>query len=349
MSNIAVYAPLAWLGPQRLVADAVVLIEGDTVVYADDRAGAPAFEPDEEIEVRGFLMPAAADRHVHIGLADPFAVLARGVTAVRDLGWPTDAIFRLAEDSTWAVTQGPLIVPSGPVLTAPGGYPSNAAWAPPGTAWAVESPEQARLAVKDLAHSGVGQIKVAIDAEAGPTMDDATLVAIVEAANARSLPVTAHAHGPGQIERAIGAGVAELAHTPWSERLHDRVIEAMAKSLRVVSTLDVFSRGNDTQEIRNALDNLRRFHALGGNVVYGTDLGNGPVPPGIHVRELLLLREAGLSPDEIIAALIRAPLEPGAPADLIVTPESPFGDLSALAELWLVMRAGKVVMATSAP
>ena len=30
-------------------------------------------------------MPAVADRHVHIGLADPGAVLLGGVTAVRDL------------------------------------------------------------------------------------------------------------------------------------------------------------------------------------------------------------------------------------------------------------------------
>ncbi len=43
-------------------------------------------------------MPAAADRHVHIELGDPVAMLQRGVTAVRDLAWPTDRIFALADD-----------------------------------------------------------------------------------------------------------------------------------------------------------------------------------------------------------------------------------------------------------
>ena len=59
--------------------------------------------------------------------------------------------------------------------------------------------------------------------------------------------------------------------------------------MRIVSTLDIQSYGRDTPEIRTALDNLRRFHAAGGEVSYGTDLGNGPIPAGIHTREVLLL------------------------------------------------------------
>ena len=49
--------------------------------------------------------------------------------------------------------------------------------------------------------------------------------------------------------------------------------------MRIVSTLDIHGWGSDTPEIRTALDNLSRFHAAGGRVVYGTDLGNGPIPP----------------------------------------------------------------------
>ena len=55
--------------------------------------------------------------------------------------------------------------------------------------------------------------------------------------------------------------------------------------MRIVSTLDILSFGRDTAELRVALDNLRRFHDAGGEVVYGTDLGNGPIPSGDpHVR-----------------------------------------------------------------
>ncbi len=341
--TVLVRAPLAWFGPGRLVARAAVVADGDRVTFAGQEADAP--EANEIVELDGFLMPAAADRHVHIGLSDPVAVLGRGVTAVRDLGWPADAIFSMAEASQWESFAGPLIVPAGPILTAPGGYPSTDGWAPKGTALEIAEPEDAVWAVEDLISRGAGQIKVALDSEAGPTPSDAILAAIVATAAEDELPVTVHAQGDGQVERAVGAGVAELAHTPWSHRLPDRTVQAMAGSVRVVSTLDMLSFGNDTPQIRVALDNLRRFHDAGGEVVYGTDLGNGDIPPGIHVRELMLMREAGLSNNEIIAGLIRAPIEEGGPADLIGLPESPFSDLSVFDDLLLVMRGGQVAWA----
>ena len=70
-------------------------------------------------------MPAVADRHVHIRLADPGAVLLGGVAAVRDLAWPADEIFALADASELPSFNGPLIRAAGPMLTAPGGYPTS--------------------------------------------------------------------------------------------------------------------------------------------------------------------------------------------------------------------------------
>ena len=98
----------------------------------------------------------------------------------------------------------------------------------------------------------------------------------------------------------------------------------LAARMRIVSTLDILSFGRDTPAIRTALENLRRFHDAGGTVTYGTDLGNGAIPAGIHTRELLLLREAGLSNEDVLAALVRAPLEIDAPADVIAR-EDPCG------------------------
>ena len=126
------------------------------------------------------------------------------------------------------------------------------------------------------------------------------------------------------MERALGAGVDELAHTPWT-RLSDDVLETCAKRLRIVSTLDILSFGRDTPEIRTALDNLRRFHDAGGEVIYGTDLGNGP-SPGIHTRELQLLAEAGPQIPSAPTLMVRAPLAAGAPADLIVLFWDPASD-----------------------
>ena len=77
-------------------------------------------------------------------------------------------------------------------------------------------------------------------------------------------------------------------------------------------------------------------------MIYGTDLGNGPIPPGIHTREAMLLAEAGLEFEEVLEAMIRAPLEPGAPADLVSFAASPLDNLAALGDLRLVIRAGRV-------
>ncbi len=294
------------------------------------------------MEVDGFLMSAGADRHVHIGLSDPWSVVRGGITAVRDLAWPADRIFPLAELSDSPAYDGPLIRAAGPMLTALGGYPVHAGWAPEGTGLEVGGAADAMAAVDGLVTRGATAIKVSLHAEAGPTPDDATLVAIVDAARRHDLPVTAHAQGAGQVERALGAGIDELAHTPWMP-LGDDVVRQVADRMRIVSTLDILSFGRETAELRIALDNLERFLVAGGEVVYGTDLGNGSIPAGIHVRELELLRRAGLDPDGVLQALVRAPLAPGAPADLIALAGDPLEDLGAFDRIVAVIRGGRRV------
>ena len=343
--TLAIYAPLAWFGPGRTVRDAAVVLSGGEVVFAGPAGEAPGAE--RIIELDGFLMPAAADRHVHIGSLDPAMVLAGGVTAVRDMGWSADEIFSLADASEMPTFNGPLIRAAGPMITTKGGYPLTAGGAPDGTGVEVtEDPQDAIEVVHDLARRGAAHVKVALNIEDGPTVSDATLAAIVQTAQELDLPVAAHAQGPGQVERALGAGVDELAHTPWTDRLSDATLEALARTLRFVSTLDIRSYGRDTPEIRTALDNLRRFAQAGGRVHYGTDMGHGRIPLGIHGRELVLMREAGLAAEQVLGTLIRSPLEPGTPADMIGVAGDPFDSLEALSELVLVVRGGRVVAAT---
>ena len=340
MSNLSIRAPLAWLGTDGLTPDVQIDLDGG--VIASVGRVHPVPDDTELVAAGGIVMPAAADRHVHIGLADPAAVLARGVTAVRDLGWPADSIFPLADLSELPAFDGPLIRAAGPMLTVSDGYPTRDGWAPPGTGREVSGPEEAAATVKELTALGATAIKVSLNAEAGPVPSDAELTAICDAAHEAELPVTTHAQGAGQVERALGAGVDELGHTPWTDRLSDDVISRCAATMRIVSTLDILGFGRDTPALRIALDNLRRFHDAGGTVIYGTDLGNGSIPPGIHTRELLLLREAGLTNEEIALALTRAPIEPGAPADLIVVGGDPLRDLGAFDDIRLVIRAGRV-------
>jgi imidazolonepropionase-like amidohydrolase len=296
------------------------------------------------VVVDGFLMPGVVDRHVHIALAKPASVVSGGVTAVRDLGWPPENIVPLVEASESASFDGPLIRAVGPILTCPGGYPTRSAWAPEGTGLEVLGPDEAAAAVgKVLDRNGIPVVKVALNAEAGPTLTDQDLLAICDAAHRREASVTVHAQGRGQAGRAAGAGADEFAHCPWSERLPDDVVTAVARRMRIVSTLDIHSHGGETRDLHVALDNLRRFIEAGGAVAYGTDLGNGPIPPGIDLREAQLLHRAGMDAEAVLSTMTFRPLAPGEPADAVVLGASPFDDLGGLGDVRVVFRAGRRV------
>ena len=222
---------------------------------------------------------------------------------------------------------------------------ARAEWAPRGTALEVGGPELAAEAVRQvLDQSGIPVVKIALNSDEGPTLTDEELVAICDEAHERDARVTCHAQGRGQVERALGGGVDEFAHCPWSETLSDDVVGRMVGTeMRIVSTLDILSRGQDTPELRRATDNLNRFLQAGGAVAYGTDLGKGSIPPGIHVAEAWHLRRAGLSTEGVIESMTFLPLEQGKPADLVALAANPFEDLDALADVKLVLRGGRVV------
>jgi imidazolonepropionase-like amidohydrolase len=332
MASLLVGGRLGWVAGE-LVEDPAVVFEGSRVVYAGPGGGAP--EADKEVSGDWFLAPGAVDHHVHVGLSDPSAILAGGVTLVRDLAWPAEEVFPMVDISTATEFDGPQVVAVGPMITVTGGYPSRAGWCPPGGWTEVRGAEEAANAVARLAAYDPAAIKVALNEEAGPTLSDAELVAVCDAAHGRGLQVTAHVQGRGQTERALGAGVDELAHCPWSERLGEDVVAALARHVTIVSTLDIHSYGRPTPELAVAVDNLRRFAADGGRVRYGTDLGNGPIPPGIHVGEAFHLAAAGLSADRILELLAGGP-------GLIGMDGDPRTDLQALGRVKLVIREGRV-------
>jgi len=234
------------------------------------------------------------DCHVHLGLVDPGQLPAGGIGAVVDLGWSPDI----------ADLEAPVdIVYAGRFLTAPGGYPSDRAWAPAGSVSGVASPDDAASCVVDQLFLGAGVIKVALNADAGPVLEPAALSAVVGAAHDASREVVAHAQGPAMVERALTAGVDVLAHTPWTDRLPDDLVAEAARRQAWISTLDIHGYGEPTSDRARALDNLARFRDAGGRVLYGTDLGNGPLPVGVNPREIEALTHAGLTDEEIIEAV----------------------------------------------
>ena len=329
----------AWTG-EGIVEGAAVVLDRNRIRYAGSIEAAP--EADDEVVGSWFLMPGAVDHHVHIGLADPRAVLRGGVTFCRDLAWPPDDIFPLVDISQSTDFDGPPLGAAGPMITAVGGYPSRAGWCPPGGWVEVRGAEEAAAAVDRVAGNDPAVIKLALNADAGPTLSDAELVAACEAAHALGLAVTAHVQGRGETERALGAGVDELAHCPWTEELSEDLAAGIARRMAVVTTLDIHSHGVRTPDLDRAVENLRRIAGGGGRIRYGTDLGNGPIPPGIHAGEVAHLAAAGLSPERILRAMTLAPLRVGGEAAVIGLAGNPFHDLAAFERVELVVARGRL-------
>lgn len=197
----------------------------------------------------------------------------------------------------------PVIEYAGAFLTAPGGYPSDRAWAPEGSVREIPDAAGAAAAVDESASAGASLIKITLNSEAGAVLDDDSVRAIVAAAAARGLPVVAHAEGAGQAQRAARLGATRLAHAPFSERLTDEDIAEQAASVQWISTLAI----HDHAHRAIAIDNVRRFTAAGGTILYGTDMGNGDTPVDLNAAELEALREAGIDGIRLLHTL--APLE----------------------------------------
>ena len=238
------------------------------------------------------------DFHVHLGLVDPARVASGGLARVLDLG------------SASPVEAGSVeVVRAGRMLTAVGGYPSTRPW---GVGLYREVADgEVDAAVAEQAADGAAVIKIALNADVGPVWPDEVLASVVDAAHAAGLRVVAHVEGSGQSARAGAAGVDAFAHAPFTERLDDDLIGRLATHMTWISTLRIHA-GADRER---AIDNLHRFRNAGGRILYGTDMGNGDSSGGVERDELEALLEAGLTHDELVAALTGGPLLPPASFD----------------------------------
>ncbi|PJJ53392.1 hypothetical protein CLV56_2881 [Mumia flava] len=249
----------------------------------------------------GARLLGVVDHHVHAQLVDLAGMPEGGVVAVVDLGGRPESLRDLAARAR-DDDRLPRVHYAGAFLTVPGGYPSTRTWCPPGAARIVRSAADAAEAVAEQVGLGSSCVKLALNADAGPVPEPVVVHAVVEAAHAHDVDVVAHVEGPTTVRSAADAGVDVLAHTPWTERVDDLLVARLASSgQRWISTLDIH-RGIPVARAR-ALDNLRRFHAVGGRVLYGTDLGNGDLPVGRNDREVAALHEAGLDDAAVAAAL----------------------------------------------
>jgi imidazolonepropionase-like amidohydrolase len=331
----------AVLLPHELVFEDVLVFDGTryldgtrTVVVSRGRIAAversPVATTGAERRSGGVLLPGFVDAHVHLSFSRAADVAAGGVTSVLDLGEPLAYAFSPHAPLRYRA--------AGPLLTAPGGYPTRS-WGANGYGLEVRDAKTARDAVAMLADRGAAIIKVAIEPGAGPVLEAPTLRAIVEGARARKLRVAAHALDAGSVRTALLAGIDVLAHTPV-ERLPDSLsAELGASGTTVISTVKAFGARASTKE------NLAALASAGCAVVYGTDLGNDGIRPGIDTEELEILEDAlGGREAALAAATSRAGelagaggrIAVGSAADLIwrAAPIESMGDLRRDITVW---------------
>ncbi len=284
-------------GGQPDIPDGVVVVDARGRIDRIAPAGSVALPP--ELPVAGgagaVVMPGIVDAHVHLAFAAAAApafsdLLGAGVVGVRDLGAPP------ARALGWRTPPGsgaaPVVAVAGPLLTAPGGYPSRG-WGREGFSRPMTGPADARAAVAALAHLGVDVLKLALEpAGSSPVPEPDTARAVVEAAHARDLAVTCHALSAAMVDRGLDAGVDEFCHVPV-EPLPPPLVDRLAGAgVAVVSTLQTLADGGHE---RTSMANARALVAGGVPLIYGTDLGNVGTRPGAEPRELERLVGAGLS------------------------------------------------------
>lgn len=323
---------------ERILNGGEVLVADGEIVAVGDVDG----DADRVIDLGdATILPGVIDLHVHRS-ADPAVreqMVRGGVTTVRDLGAPLGTLSRRAAAAT-----RPRRLAAGPIVTAPGGYPVPV-WGAD-IAYEVRGRRAAGAAVRDLARRGASVIKVSHDVNGGgPLLDVDEIRATVDEAHDAGLQVTLHSHGAAV---PLEAGVDELSHIvcgPFSDDIWRALVRA---EIEIVATLHVMSFCAD------AVANAKRFAELGGTLLYGSDYGVPGIPVGIDVTELRLLRDAGLSAEDALAAATSragkqlgleplGTLAPGAPADVIAVRGDARAVRDDLARPLLVVFDGRIV------
>ncbi|MBN1813261.1 MAG: amidohydrolase family protein [Anaerolineae bacterium] len=340
--------------------DAVVTIREGHIAAVGISARVEVPKTAQVIDVRGAtILPGFINAHVH-GSYDETTLKAwaqGGVTTVRDMATgqaPKDAFaFR---DGVRDNLHCARLVAAGPMVTVPGGYPI-ARWGVDSIT--VTSPEDARQKVDQLLDDGADFVKIPLESGAifgfsMPMLSPEETAAIVETAHTRGARVSTHVSVTQDLEKALDAGVDDIAHMVTDE-LPDELIARMVESGTYwVPTIELW-KGVGYGLGRHVVDNLRRFVEAGGKVALGTDYAGAPnvdFDLGMPFHEIEWMLEAGMTPLQIIVAATQhaahvcnleqeiGTLEVGEAADILVVDGDPLEDIHALTETMLVFREG---------
>lgn len=293
-------------------------------------------------------------------------LLEAGVTSVRDVGGPQDAMFDLKAKLTNGEIAGPRMFIAGPIFTAPGGHPTYGGDDPNrmrvggDMAFQSDDPEAVRREVERLAERGVDGIKAVfhgVISDAGdvlqPTLSPATLEAIIQAAKANDLWVAVH------VGRRDEAGIAaELGATTVEHGIRNGNL-VNEETLRRLAESDVVYVPTLGREPQGHL-NIPALYEAGVTIGVGTDTNNPEMSYGeSYHQELQRLVDAGMPSSAVLLAATRnaawglgasaelGTLEPGKLGDMLLVRGEPWLDIGHLRDIDTVIQDDRIVSARS--
>lgn len=384
--------------PRRKVS---ILVHDERITGIEDGFKTPA--GTRVIDLSGStVLPGFIDCHVHISSLLPSRrnnveywvthtdidrafdatvfvrqMLQQGFTSARDVGGGDESVaVRNAIDS--GKIPGPRLMvslePLGP--TAGHGDPynalDNALFHPGWDQGIVDTPEQARVRVREHKRRGADLIKLMPSGGIASTGDDprAQLMTndemrvAVETAHSLGMKVAAHIYPAAAIENAVRAGVDSVEHGSFATAQTFALMKSHGTYLvPTLSVYDVFyqvahdhpellSPGTAPKELANDLlpkKNLPLAVKSGVKIAYGTDLGEGD-----HTMEFGLLIANGMKPIDALFAATRnaadllgraeqvGTIQPGRFADIVAIPADPTTQPDALRHAVFVMKGGVV-------
>lgn len=304
--------------------------------------------------------PASA---CNAALAD--MLTSRGFTTVVDTGSDPRVTVSLRRRIESGELAGPFIYTAGSPLYPPHGIPHYLRGSMP--AWMLmllpqpEDPGAAAADVETNIGRGADLLKLFtgsyVERDRVLPMPVSIAKAAVDVAHRHGQLVFSHPSDLAGTRVALESGVDVLAHAPdTTVGVDDALLNLIvAHKMAMVPTLKMFASTVTTRPayIDPIHAVVRRFHALGGEILFGTDVGY--MSDYATEDEVAALVDCGLSPRDILRALTTAPaarfqqssergtVERGKVADLVVLDADPSVDPSTLARPRATIRGGRVI------
>ena len=209
------------------VANSVILVRGERIERIGTVGSLPVPDEYELISTEGMtVLPGLWDMHVHLiysGHPNPGAwfrhssdfervtipasarqMLMAGVTSVRDLAAPADAILAVKKRIASGELVGPTLYAAGPALAKMA--PNQAA--PTSQFLPIADAADARMKTRQLLDAGIDIVKIFF----AERMSDEERNAIVGEAHARGKKVAAHGQTDDEVRRGLAIGVDDFQH-----------------------------------------------------------------------------------------------------------------------------------------